>query len=128
MLPHLCGGDVPLVRPGPAQHALVEHPYPALAEGAHGEFRLPRGPQLPYETDVERGAEGVGDLRRHRHAAARETEDHDVLVLEVAEAGGELPARVGAIAEVHDPPPFRMRGSGHGARPCAPASLPVPPG
>ncbi len=106
----LHGGQRTVVHPGLVEHPVVEHPHAVLTDRAHRDLGPVGHAQFPDEADVEGGVEGGGHLDGHRHAAAREAEDHDVLVLEVVEPGGELPPGVAAIAEEHGPTPFRLCG------------------
>lgn len=92
-------------------HLFVDDAHAFLADGAHGQLRLEGHPELAYEADVERSAEGLGDLRGDRDAAAGKSHDHQVLALQVVQPGSELSARIGSVCEVHGRLPGEVRSS-----------------
>ena len=55
-----------------------------LPRGAHA--RLVRHAQLAHDQHVQGRVEHLGDLVRHRHPTAGETEHHDVLAAQVGQA------------------------------------------
>ena len=63
----------------------VDHPDPALTDGAHGELGLEGHAELADHDHVERGVQRTGHLEGHGDPAAREPEDDDVVRLEVPE-------------------------------------------
>lgn len=92
-------------------HWFIDDAHAFLADGAHGQFRLEGHPQLSYEANIERSAQGLCDLCGDRDAAAGKSHDHQVLTLEVVQMGGESPARVGSVCEVHGRLPGEVRSS-----------------
>ena len=98
----LAGGD-----PGGADDLAVDDPHPVLADGAHGQLGLERHPQLADDDDVERRAEGAGDLEGDRDAAPRQAKDHHTLIPQVQQPRGQPPSRIGAISENHRYPLLR---------------------
>ena len=93
---HLIGRQAELTR-HIVDHGLVQ----TFRNRADAEFRPSRRPDLAHDEDVERRAEGRGDGCGHGHAAARHPQDDRITQAEVGNPGGELPARVGPIAETH---------------------------
>ena len=74
---------------------------PVLADGAHGQLGLERHPELADDDDVQRRAEGAGDLERDRDTAPRQAKDHDTPIAQVLQPGGQPPSRIGPIGENH---------------------------
>jgi len=61
---------------------------------------MSRHAELAHQEHVERRAQGRRDLEGHRHAATRQSEDHDVLATRVlAQALRQKPASLRPIAE-----------------------------
>ena len=83
------------VEVGLAHNRIVEHPHAVLADGAEGQFGLKRYAEFAHHEDVKRRLQCLGDLEGHRHPAARQAEDDDVLTAEriqaLAPAGGQRP-------------------------------------
>ena len=65
-----------------AHDCVVEYPHAVLADGAEGQFGLKRHTELAHDKHVERGPQCFGDLKCHRHAAAWQAENDDVLTIE----------------------------------------------
>jgi hypothetical protein len=91
-----------------------------LADRTHGELGLERHAELAHDDHVERGVERPRDLGRHRHTAARQTQHDGRLVAEVVQPGGEAPAGVDSISEVHGVLPGVVDARLTGATACAP--------
>ena len=70
-------------------------------DGADPELRLRRGPDLPCDEHVERGAERAGDLVAEDDPTARQREHHRVLIAVGFEATGETATGIGSVVE-HD--------------------------
>ncbi len=91
--------------------ALLDETHVALADGAHGKFRMRRYAELAHEHDVERDTERQCDLGGHGHTAARHTNRYRVLhytvahytvgCRHVAESRGKLLAGVDSISKSH---------------------------
>jgi hypothetical protein len=64
-------GQFLLGDPGDADDFRVEDLYAVLADGAHAQLWLERHPELADDDDIQRRAQGTGDLEGDRHAAAR---------------------------------------------------------
>ena len=78
---HVVGAEPRLAHDG-----VVEHPHPVLADGADGQFGLERYAELAHHEDVEGCLQRLGDLEGHRHAAARQAQDDDVLAVQILQA------------------------------------------
>ena len=64
-----------------ASHDLfIEHADASGGDGAHGQFAMAGRAELPHDENIERRAQRLGHLERHRHAAARQPE-HDYVRL-----------------------------------------------
>ena len=76
-------------------------PPVAIAPSASSSW--PGTPELADEEDVQRGAQGTGDLERDRHAAARQAKHDHVLTSRVlAQPLRQEPAGLGPVAERRD--------------------------
>ncbi|MHB1205156.1 MAG: hypothetical protein ACYCZX_06280 [Rhodospirillaceae bacterium] len=51
----------------------------AVHDGAHGQFRLERSPELAHKDKIQRRMQSSRDRCGHRHAAAGESEDNGIL-------------------------------------------------
>ncbi len=89
--------------PRPSHHVLGEDPDAVLADGAHGQLRLDRDPELAHDDGVQGRPQRPGDLGRHHHPAARQAQHHRVLVAQVPEDRRQLPAGCDPIIEGHRP-------------------------
>ena len=87
------------VEVGLAHNRIVEHPHALLADGAEGQFGLKRYAEFAHHEDVKRRLQCLGDLEGHRHPAARQAEDDDVLTAERIQALGQLAASVHTIVK-----------------------------
>jgi hypothetical protein len=57
-------------------------------------------PELADQVDVERRAQRLGDLERHRHPASRQPQDQHVTAASIfRQLVGQHPASIGAILE-----------------------------
>ena len=105
----LAGGDR-----GGADDLAVDDPHPVLTDGAHGQLGLERHPELADDDDVQRRAEGAGDLEGDRDTPPRQAKDHDTPIAQVLQPGGQAPSRIGPIRENHgyllSRPTFSCRG------------------
>jgi len=97
--PHLDGGQLRLSDTRPLDDVTVKHPDPALADRAHGVFRLVGHAELADHDHVEGEAERAGDLVGHHHPAARQAEHHRVGAAEVLQPLGEPPPRLLTVGE-----------------------------
>jgi hypothetical protein len=70
-----------------------------FADGPEAQLRMPRDTELPDDDDVERSAEGRGDLRRDGDAAARDRADDWHLDVRLDRSGRQLPTRVRPISK-----------------------------
>jgi hypothetical protein len=67
---------------------------------AHGEFFVTRHAKLAHNENIERKAEPMRCFKRHRHPAARKSENDDVVASSVAQQFfRKLPTRVGSVAK-----------------------------
>ena len=73
---------------------VVEHSHTVFTDRTESQFRLIRHAELADHQHVEGGAERLGDLERHRHAAARQTQNDDVLTPQALETPDQLAPRV----------------------------------
>ena len=71
---HLVLGQV-----GFPHHGVVDHPHPALTDGAESQFGLKRHPQLAHHQHIQRRGQCPGDLEGHRHPTARQAQHDNVL-------------------------------------------------
>jgi hypothetical protein len=94
-------GQLVLGDPSEADDLAVDDPPPVLADGSHAQFGLERHPKLADDDDVERRAEAAGHFVGDRDAAARQAKDHDTLISQVLQPGGQAPSRIGPISENH---------------------------
>ena len=95
-----------------AHDGVVEHPHAVLADGAEGQFGLKRHTELAHHKDVERGPQCLGDLKGHRHAAARQAENDDVLAAERIQTLRQLASSVDTIVkQFHLPSVARCDGA-----------------
>src|SRR5690606_9988890 len=88
---------------------VVQDLYPALPDRSHRQLRLPGNAQLANQYEVERSPEGLCHLGRHRHTAARQTEDDGIVPSQMAEFSREPATGVDSILEIE--PPAVHRGS-----------------
>ena len=88
---------------GQRDHVLVAHGHRPLAvdHRAHGELGLKGHADLAHQQEVERRIERGGNLRGHRHAAARQRQHHRLLVFVTRKCLGEPAAGIDAIDEGH---------------------------
>ena len=94
-----------------AHYCVVEHPHAVLADGAEGQFGLKRHTELAHDKDVELGPQCFGDLKRHRHAAAWQAENGDVLTTERLQTLRHLAPSVQTIVkQSHHPSVTRCDG------------------
>ncbi len=105
-------GEVVLVDPAHPDDVVAQDPDTALADRAHAQLAVVGHAQLADEDHVQRGAQHVGDLEGHGHAAARQAQDDRVLGAQVSQPVGQSPAGVHSVDESHDPPPAPGPGSG----------------
>ncbi len=83
----LHSGDVVLGGSYQANEVVVDDADAVLADRAHRQLGLAGRPDLAHQDHVERRVEGAGDLERNRHAATRETEDDQIVVVRDVEQG-----------------------------------------
>ena len=97
----------------------VYHAGTADGDGAHGQLRVSRQPQLPHHKNIQRHIQFLRHLRAHRDTAARQGEDDHVRLVRVAgQFAGQKFAGLGPITELrsHSPGlPMLMMLTG---RPC----------
>ena len=92
-----------------AHDGVVDHPHAALADGAEGQLGLERHAELAHHKHVERGLQCLSDLESHRHPAARQAEDDDVLAAERIQALCQLASSVDTIVkQLHLPSSVSM--------------------
>ena len=84
-------------QPGLADHAIVDDPGTALADGAEAVFRLERDAELAHHDHVERGPQLPGHLGRDRHAAPRQADHHGIGAAQV-----QQPAAPAGVPRPHD--------------------------
>ncbi len=94
-------GDIRIGQSGVTQDIVVEHPHSVFTDRTECQLRLIRHAELADHQHVEGGTQRLGDLERDRHAAARQTENDDVLIPQAFETPGQLPPRVCPIVEAH---------------------------
>ena len=87
------------VEVGLAHNRIVEHPHAVLADGAEGQFGLKRHAEFAHHEDVERRLQCLGDLEGHRHPAARQAEDDDVLAAQIFQTLRQLASGVDTIVK-----------------------------
>lgn len=96
-------GQLVLGDPGGTHHLVVDHADAAFTDGSHARFRLEGHAEFAHQADVQRCAEGAGDLCGDRDPSAGQPQHHYVGTLEVLQQGRQPPAGVPTIHEVHDP-------------------------
>jgi hypothetical protein len=70
-----------------------------IDDGAHGELRLDRYADLAHQDQIERRMERGSYLSRNRHTAARQRQDHRVLILICRERLSQFATGFRAILE-----------------------------
>ena len=86
-------------------HLVVDDAHAARRDRAHGQLLLPGRAQLADDEHVQGRVEAPRDLVRHGDSTPRQPEHDQPPPAPVgAEAGDELAAGVGAVAEQHQPP------------------------
>ena len=78
---------------------VVEHPHAVLADGAESQLGLKRHAELAHHEDVKRRLQCLGDLEGHRHPAARQAKDDDVLAAKRIQALRQLASSVDTIVK-----------------------------
>ena len=63
----------------PAHNVLVEHAHPTRGDGAHGQFFVPRRPELAHQEHVQGGAERTSHLIGHHHPAPWQAQHDHIL-------------------------------------------------
>ena len=78
---------------------LVDHPHPALADGAEGQFGLKWHTKLAHHKNIQRCSQRLGDFEGHRHPAARQPQHDNVLAAQKGQAPCQLTSGVSTILE-----------------------------
>ena len=78
---------------------LVDHPHPALADGAEGQFGLKWHTKLAHHKNIQRCSQRLGDFEGHRHPAARQPQHDNVLAAQKSQAPCQLTSGVSTILE-----------------------------
>ena len=87
---------------GHSEHFVVDDADVVLTDRAHGELRLERYAELSNHDHIERNVQGRGDLGRDRHAAAGESDHHDVGdAAEVSQPVGQHSATISPVDKHH---------------------------
>ena len=68
---------------------------------AHGQFRLHRYTDLAHQDQIKWGVEGRRDFGRHGNAAARQCEDHSILIPIIGKRSSKFTSRIRSIPENH---------------------------
>ena len=91
--------------PSSSTSARVEHDLGRvpIRDGTDGEFRLVRCTQFAHERDIQRRVEPPGDLRGHRHAAARKGKDERRGEVHFRQPLGQQQASLVAVRKDHSP-------------------------
>lgn len=71
---------------------------------AHRQLLVNRRADLSDQDQVQRRVERLGDLHRHRHAAARQGEHHHLAPLVLRKRLGQAATRIRPVVEGHDRP------------------------
>jgi hypothetical protein len=87
-------------RHSPVDKSLRTGPVSHRAERQLG---LPRHSDLAHQHNIERRIECLGNLEPDRDAAARQCQNHRLLVLKMRQLASEAATRIGAIRELHIP-------------------------
>jgi hypothetical protein len=84
-----------------AKSILIEHDLRMgpIHDRAQAELRMPGGSDLANQDEVERRPQRFGDLERHRHAAARQDQDHRILIRIGHQPRHELAPGISAVAK-----------------------------
>jgi hypothetical protein len=80
------------------ENVFVQDADAAGRDCAHGEFFVPRHAELAHNENIERNPEPLRYFERNGHAAARESENSDVVASSVArQFFRKLPTSVGSV-------------------------------
>ena len=93
------GFEVAPAHPQRVDDVVVHHDRAPGGDRAHRQLLMARHPELAHYEHIERRAQGTGDLRRHRHSAAWQREDDDVLAAQPLERLRERAPRFVTVLE-----------------------------